>query len=84
MSSLRCPRLPFLLPRLPVPLRSLLGRVSTSVFYLLLCPAQPDFHVQLSDRCLTSAWESFFRRVYPASISKASGILLRSASFNSA
>ena len=84
MSGFLSARLPFLLTRLPVRLRSLLGRVSTSFFYLLLCSAQTDFHVQLSYLCLTSAWESFFSSICVALNPKSySGALLRSASFNS-
>jgi hypothetical protein len=82
MSTLLCPRLLFLLPLLPVRLRSLLGRVSTSFFDPLLSFAQTDFHVQLFYCSLTSAWESFFSRIDLALNSK-SCALLRSASFNS-
>jgi hypothetical protein len=46
MSGLLCARLPVLLPLLPVHLRSLLGRVTTSFFYPRLCSALTDFHVQ--------------------------------------
>ncbi len=84
MSNLLCARLPFLLTRLPVRLSSLLGRVSSSFFYPQLCSAQTDFHVQLSYRCLTSAWESFFSSIDLALNSKScSGALLRTASSNS-
>jgi hypothetical protein len=80
MSSLLCARLPVLFPLVPVHLRSLLGRVSTSFFYPLLCSALTDFHVQLSYPCLTSAWESFFSRIYLALNSKSySSTLLRTA-----
>jgi hypothetical protein len=83
MSSLLCARLPFLLTRLLVRLSSLLGRASTSFFDPLLCSAQTDFHVQLSYRSRTSAWESFFSSSPIVLISKASGTRLRPASFNS-
>jgi len=80
MSSLLCARLPVLLPRLPVHLRSLLGRVSTSFFDPRLCSALTNFHVQLSYRSLTSAWESFFSSIPLALNSKSfSSALLRTA-----
>jgi hypothetical protein len=44
-------------------LDSLLECVSTSFFHTLLCFAQSDFHVQLSYRSPTSAWESFLSRI---------------------
>jgi hypothetical protein len=84
MSRLRCAHLHFPLARLPVRLRSLLGRGASSFFYALLCSTLTDFHVQLSYRCLPSARGSFFSSIALALNSKsASSALLRSASSNS-
>jgi hypothetical protein len=80
MSTLLCPCLLFLLPLLPVRLRSLLGRVFPPFFALRLCFAPTDFHVQLSYRSRTSAWDSRFSNIDHALNSKSySSAFLRSA-----
>ena len=48
------------------------------VFLSLLCSTQTDFHVQLSYRSLTSAWESFFSSL-DLDLNSKSCALLRSA-----
>jgi hypothetical protein len=70
MSRLLFARFDFSRTLLTARLDSLLWHVSTSFFSPRLCSAQTDSHVQLSYRCLTSAWESFLSRICLALNSK--------------
>lgn len=73
-----CP-LSFFSPPLTLLRDSLLWHAPTLPSFSLHLSTQPDFHVQLSYRFLTRDWESFFRRIHLALISKASSMPLRTA-----
>lgn len=59
MSSLLPAHFRFFLPLLTFLLRSLISHASPPFSFPLRLSTRPDFHVQLSYRCLTSDWESF-------------------------